>query len=338
MNLSDFSNEVLLDKTQSLAQKERALTLEVLSHLREIERRSLYAEIGYSSLFEYAVKELKYSEGAAQRRISSMRLIRDLPEVESKIESGKLSLSSLSQAQVFFRQEKIEAEAKLEILTSLEGKSTRDVEKELVSRSSEPAKLIPEKLRAVSETHTELRLLLDDALLKDLEELKCLLATRLATSNMKETLAYAVRRTLKELRPKEPKALKETKEPKALKEPQNLSSGSPPPAPAVKKSRYVPRDIQRHVWKRDGAQCTYWHNGKRCGSRYGLEMDHIKPFSRGGTSSLENLRLRCRAHNQLTAIKDLGAGKMAISERDNTKRPPKARSPEGSFDENIQFF
>jgi hypothetical protein len=318
MKLGDFSNEVLLEKTQSLAQKERALTLEVLSHLLEIERRSLYAEIGYSSLFEYAVKELKYSESAAQRRISSMRLIRDLPEVESKIESGKPSLSSLSQAQVFFRQEKIEAEAKLEILTSLEGKSTRDVEKELVSRSSEPAKLIPEKLRAVSETHTELRLLLDDALLKDLEELKCLLAKRLATSNMKETLAYAVRRTLKELRPKEPKNL--------------------PPAPAVKKSRYVPRDIQRQVWKRDGAQCTYCHQGKRCGSRYGLEMDHIKPFSMGGTSTLENLRLRCRAHNQLAAIVDLGAGKMAISERDNTKRPPKARSPEGSFDENIQFF
>jgi hypothetical protein len=166
MKLGDFSNEVLLEKTQSLAQKERALTLEVLSHLLEIERRSLYAEIGYSSLFEYAVKELKYSESAAQRRISSMRLIRDLPEVESKIESGKPSLSSLSQAQVFFLQEKIEA--KLEILTSLEGKSTREVEKELVSRSSEPEKLIPEKLRAVSETHTELRLLLDDALLKDL--------------------------------------------------------------------------------------------------------------------------------------------------------------------------
>jgi hypothetical protein len=299
MKITDFSNEVLLEKTQSLAQKERALTLEVLSHLREIERRSLYAEIGYSSLFEYAVKELKYSEGAAQRRISSMRLIRDLPEVEGKIESGKLSLSSLFQAQVFFRQEKIEAEAKLEILTSLEGKSTREVEKELVSRSSEPEKLIPEKLSAVSETHSELRLLLDDALLKDLEELKCLLAKKLATSNMKEALAYAVRRTLKGLRPKEPKA---------RKEPKNLP---PPPAPAVKKSRYVPRDIQRHVWKRDGGQCTYCHNGKRCGSRYGLEMDHIKPFSMGGRSSLENLRLRCRAHNQLTAIKDLGAGKMA---------------------------
>jgi hypothetical protein len=59
MNLREIPNALLLSRAQSLAQKERTLSLEVLQHLREIERRSLYAERGYPSLFEYAVQELK---------------------------------------------------------------------------------------------------------------------------------------------------------------------------------------------------------------------------------------------------------------------------------------
>jgi len=299
MRITKFSDKVLLEKTQILAQKERAITLEVLQHLREIERRSLYAEIGYSSLFEYAVKELKYSEGAAQRRISSVRLIRDVPEVEEKIKTGKLSLSALSQAQVFFRQEKIGTSAKLEILESLEGKSSRIVERELALKSSQPEKFIHEKLRTVSKTHTELKFLVDEALLNDIEELRCLLGVHASTSNiqttiqstMQTTVAYAVRHAFKKLRPKNPKNL--------------------PPTLAVKISRYVPQEIKRQVWKRDSGQCTYQHKGNRCLSKFALELDHVKPFSNGGTSTPQNLRLRCRAHNQLTAIKEIGFEKMA---------------------------
>ena len=36
---------------------------------------------------------------------------------------------------------------------------------------------------------------------------------------------------------------------------------------------------------------------KRCGSKYQLEYDHLKPWSFMGEHSLENLHL-CRAHNQ----------------------------------------
>lgn len=106
MNLKSLSDQNLLENTSRLAQRERELTLEVLQHLREIERRMLFAKLSYSSLFEYAVKELRYSEGAAQRRISSMRLLKELPEIEAKVECGALSLCALSQARSFFRQEK----------------------------------------------------------------------------------------------------------------------------------------------------------------------------------------------------------------------------------------
>src|SRR5688572_10959532 len=117
MKLIQFSNEFLLQKTKELAQREREITLEILHHLREVERRHLYAEIGYSSLYEYCTKELKYSEASAQRRISSMRLLRELPELEEKVELGNLTLSAISQAQTFFRHEEIQdREAKKELM------------------------------------------------------------------------------------------------------------------------------------------------------------------------------------------------------------------------------
>jgi hypothetical protein len=42
-----------------------------------------------------------------------------------------------------------------------------------------------------------------------------------------------------------------------------------------------------------------------------LELDHIDPFSRGGASTPDNLRLRCRAHNQLHAEECFGRERVA---------------------------
>src|SRR5687768_287068 len=171
MDFTAVDNEALHQLIKVSAEKERRATLDVLHQLREVERRLLYAEYGYPSLFEYVVKELKYSEGAAQRRISAMRLLRSIPEtekgeIEKKISAGALSLSTMSRAQTFFRNEKpTDANEKLQLLSELEGKSAREVERELVSRSSEPQKLVPERVRAVSRELSELKLLVDEAFL-----------------------------------------------------------------------------------------------------------------------------------------------------------------------------
>ncbi len=56
--------------------------------------------------------------------------------------------------------------------------------------------------------------------------------------------------------------------------------------------RFVPKIIQAEVWRRDRGACT------KCGSTFALEYDHIKPYAMGGKSTVENLRLLCRACNQ----------------------------------------
>ena len=46
--------------------------------------------------------------------------------------------------------------------------------------------------------------------------------------------------------------------------------------------------------------CSYVdrHTGRRCGSRFFLEIDHIVPVARGGGAEPANLRLRCSAHHR----------------------------------------
>ena len=104
--IKKLGDQALLLQTKLLAQKERSLHIQVLRHLREIESRRLYFSEGFSSLFDYAVRELGYSAGAACRRIKAMRLCRELPEAEGRLKSGKLSLCAASQLQSFFEREK----------------------------------------------------------------------------------------------------------------------------------------------------------------------------------------------------------------------------------------
>ena len=59
------------------------------------------------------------------------------------------------------------------------------------------------------------------------------------------------------------------------------------------RSRYIPVTVKREVWRRDQGCCSYVdrHSGRRCGSRYRLEIDHIVPYALGGGADLSNLRI-----------------------------------------------
>jgi hypothetical protein len=72
-------------------------------------------------------------------------------------------------------------------------------------------------------------------------------------------------------------------------------------------SRYVPESVRREVYRRDGGECSYVGvEGKRCGSRWDVEVDHIEPHALGGRSEVGNLRLLCRAHNAYRAERTFG--------------------------------
>ena len=62
-------------------------------------------------------------------------------------------------------------------------------------------------------------------------------------------------------------------------------------------SRYIPAAVRRAVWKRDGGRCRFVGAEGLCTERGFLEFHHIRPHAAGGATIVENLELRCRAHN-----------------------------------------
>ena len=89
------------------------------------------------------------------------------------------------------------------------------------------------------------------------------------------------------------------------------TTDQPRPARASSSLRHIPARMKRAVQERDKGQCTYVSSdGHRCEARKLLEYDHEVPLARGGKTCVENLRLRCRAHNQLEAERTFGAGFM----------------------------
>ena len=102
--VSMLPDQVLLEQTRMLARHEQALQLSVLDHLREIDARRLYLRRGFSSLFDYTVRELHYTEAAAWRRIKAMRLCRETRGVRERLQDGSLNLSNAALLQNSFER------------------------------------------------------------------------------------------------------------------------------------------------------------------------------------------------------------------------------------------
>lgn len=319
MNLKSLSDSTLMQKTEVLIQEERRVTLALLHHLKELDRRKLYCDSGFSSLFDFLVRGHGFSEGSAQRRIDSMRTLRDFPEVEEKIQSGTLNLTHLSKAQSHFRQEKaLTREDRQEVLQALEGKSFREMERELAERASVP--IVPrEKVREIPQG-TQIQFTASAKLMEDLEKLRGLLAhtdPHLSYSELIEKLAEIALTKLDPARKKERKAQVEAEKAQSSLPPPHLQS---PPALVVPgaprsqnpiRTRYVPAAVKREIWKRDQGRCVYQDpkTGRTCHSTFALQIDHCHDFARGGSSTAENLRLYCSQHNARHAIASYGLKK-----------------------------
>src|SRR5688572_29991307 len=74
-----------------------------------------------------------------------------------------------------------------------------------------------------------------------------------------------------------------------------------------RRTRSVPAELRRVVWRRDCGRCRYVDGrGRRCNATSNVEFHHKSPFARGGLHDADNVELRCAAHNQYQADLDFG--------------------------------
>lgn len=280
-----LSNSDLLAHVKHLAQRERQVTAALIAHLAELDSRHLYLSEGYSSLFAYCTQVLHLSEHAAYGRIKAARLIQKLPVTLERLEDGSMNLTTLVLLAPHLTQENHQ-----ELLEMARHKSRREVEKlvaglrpqppvpasirRMLSRHNAVAPISPQyymvKFTASAETYEKLRRAQD------------LLRHQIPDGDPAAILDRALTALLEKL----------AKQKFAATNRPHASCGAGPG------SRHIPAQVKRVVWLRDGGQCAFVaENGHRCTERGFLEYHHVDPFAAGGKATVENIQLRCRAHN-----------------------------------------
>ncbi len=155
---------------------------------------------------------------------------------------------------------------------------------------------------AVSESHWSLRVTLDRACKEDLETLRSLLSHKVPDGDLAAVLHEAIRCAIQKHGERKgavapERKTKDAKQASAEQAGTTTAAAKPPAARST-----IPAIVRRAVWKRDGGRCAWvGPDGGRCNSRWKLELDHIQPAALEGSSTIDNLRLACRAHNLLHA-------------------------------------
>lgn len=125
--LRHLDDDTLMDTLSKLARNEREATAELLAALAEVDRRKLYAERGYSSLFCYCQEVLNMAEPSIYVRIAAARCCGRFPRALSMLRSGDLHLSAIKLLAPHLTDENCET-----LMNAARQKSKRQVE-ELVS-------------------------------------------------------------------------------------------------------------------------------------------------------------------------------------------------------------
>jgi hypothetical protein len=245
----NINDELLLRECKLAVQTEKQSTARVLEYLCAIDDRRLWLKEGFSSLFDFCLRFLNYSEGETYRRIQACRLSSRVKEVKPLLENNSLSLTTMSLLSPL-----LDSENAKDILPKVINQPTREVERVLQEH-------FPEKAKKSEVFKVEL----DIELKGLLEEARTLASEKEPQKLLKKVLRDYLRN-------------RKTR------------------ASSVKAhTRYVPQPIAREVSPK----------GLRCNQRAHLQIDHIRPYAKGGSShDIDNLRCLCKAHNLFLAKRD----------------------------------
>jgi hypothetical protein len=329
--LSDAS---LLQHLSDLAARDRRTTAELIECIIEVKARRLYRVEGYPSMYRYCMARLGMSADVAFKRMRVAYWARRFPRIIDALADGRLNVAGIVLLSTRLRQDNGD-----ELLITAENKTNKEIQKLLAMRFPQPdvptvlrpiaaieklaarpvsdisntsalmsataetasAPIVfdtpkPAQLRPLAPQRLALQVTVGVEMEDLLREAHELLGHPTPTSHIAEVLETAMRLYVEKLR-------------------KQKFGATDAPRPARERSpdsRYVPHEVRRAVWNRDGGRCTFVScDGHRCEERSGLEFDHIRPFAIGGDSSASNVRLLCSTHNQYEAERTYGADFMS---------------------------
>lgn len=350
-SLQHLDKDQLLRDFGGLVDKDRQSTAVMLAYIAEIDRRKLYLGHAFPSMFAFCTGRFHMSEAIAAKRIRAGRAAYDFPCILGMIARGELHLSGVHQLaghltednheEVLHRArhksmreiEQLIAEispkpdvpSSIRALPMRRARPPRETSHESASavfteskiplieashanssplQASNPVVGSPKaksRVTPLSPRHYKLQVTIGQETRDKLDELQALLSHQIPGGDAAEILDRALDALLAETK-KRKAAL--TEKPRAGRK----GSGT--------KTRAIPAGIRREVFTRDGGRCTFVDpEGRRCDSAWQIEFHHRIPYARGGAHDVENIELRCRAHNQYEADLEYGEFFMAARRR-----------------------
>jgi hypothetical protein len=132
MHLTELSDEALVSQLAAICLEGHRLTARLVVALVEVEERRLDLNAACTSMFDFCVRRLGMSEGAAFRRLDAARLVRRHPALLPRIEKGELHLSTLILLRPHLAQ--LTEAGIAELAAAVAGKNRRAVEEYLARR------------------------------------------------------------------------------------------------------------------------------------------------------------------------------------------------------------
>ena len=342
---SSLTDSQLLTAIPLLARGEREATAALIAHLAEFDARRLFEGEGFSSTFKYCLEVLRLSEDAAFNRIEAARAARRFPRVLEMLTTGTLSPTT---ARMLARHLTVENHDELLAAAAGKSKQemekvlaarfpqadvpasvrrvtvTKAIPAQLVaplaplatpsggsgesalpgSPSADPSaethgapaeRPLPRPIvRPIAAERYEIRFTASAATREKLRRAQDLLGHAVPSGDLAEVFDRALTLLVADL---ERKKFAATKRP-------GKSRGQ------SEASRNIPAKVERAVSSRDQERCAFLApGGRRCGERRFLEFHHVVPFAVGGKPTVDNIQLRCRAHNRYEATLFYGPGR-----------------------------
>ncbi len=328
-----LSDQELLASVQRLARDERRATVLLIGSLAELDARRLFLGEGCSSLFTYCTRVLHLSEHAAYGRIEAARAARRFPVILERLADGSLTLTAVG-----LLAPHLTAENHLALLDAARHRSKREVQEQIAAvrpqppvpptvrklpaptARTEPSReagssgnpLIPALaserpssppsspplpparrpvVQPLAPARYKVQFTLDDEGVALLHRAQSLMCHQVPNGDVAVVMTEALRLLVRQL---EKRKVAATARPRA---------GSRPSDPH---SRTIPAAVRRAVWARDEGRCAFLGTQGRCTETGFLEFHHVRPFADGGPAVVENIELRCRAHNQYEAERHFG--------------------------------
>ena len=277
-SFATLSDDALLEETDRLAASERTATAALILALNEVDSRRLYLADGYSCMFFYCIRRLHLSEQAAYRRIEVARASRAIPEMLDALQSGALNLTT-----ALLIIPRLTRENHRDLIAAASFRSKREVERLMAERFGKADEPAGYKIQFTADQDTYDKLCQAQALMRHQNPYGLIApivnkALTLLIADIERVRAGLVAR------------------------PRRMSRVT------ANGSRHIPAAVRRAVWMRDGGRCAFEGPRGRCEELGFLEFHHVHPFAEGGPATVDNIELRCRAHN-VHEVSVLAAGR-----------------------------